>query len=168
MVFDGFLSCFNGFFVWSGRWYTRFGRGGREKQKQNKQQLYASLRHIDAVRSRTKAERVKSFSTAALSKQKWNGPVAILSSALLLWDLSIWRGCSGVGGGQGGRSLLVCDTYGFWCDRVFMVLFADHHQKRSCLSRASTCFWTHWTQQVTQSAQFQPVLGTGDFIFHRY
>ena len=49
--------------------YTRFGRGGREKQIQNKQ-LYASLRHVDAVRSRTKAERGKPFHTAALSKQK--------------------------------------------------------------------------------------------------
>ena len=35
----------------------RFSRGGR--QKQNKRQLYASLRHIDAVRSRRKAERGK-------------------------------------------------------------------------------------------------------------
>jgi len=50
--------------------YTRFGWGGREKQIQNKQQLYASLRHVDAVRSRTKAERGKPSHTAALSKQK--------------------------------------------------------------------------------------------------
>ena len=40
-----------------------------------------------------------------------------------------------------------------------MVLLADPHQKRSCLARASACFWTQCTeylQQVTQSAQFQP------------
>ena len=80
---DGFLSCFNGFFVFSGR----FGPGGREKQ--NKQQLYIWLRHTDAFRSRMKAERDKSFSTAALSRQKRNGPIAILYSALILWDLSI-------------------------------------------------------------------------------
>ena len=47
--------------------YTRFGRGGRKKHTQK---LDASLRHIDTVRSRTKAGRGKSFSTAALSKQK--------------------------------------------------------------------------------------------------
>ena len=33
---DHFLSCFNGLIFWSGRWYRLFGRGGREKQKQNK------------------------------------------------------------------------------------------------------------------------------------
>ena len=33
--FNGSLSCFHGFFVWSGWEYTRFGRGGR-KTKQNK------------------------------------------------------------------------------------------------------------------------------------
>ena len=32
------------------------GVGEKNKTKTNKQQLYASLRHIDAVRSRTKAE----------------------------------------------------------------------------------------------------------------
>ena len=42
----------------------------KTKTKQNKQQLYASLRHIDTVRSEMKLERGKSFSTAALSKQK--------------------------------------------------------------------------------------------------
>ena len=41
-----------------------------KKQKQKTKTLYASLRHIDVVRSRTKAKRGKSFSTAALSKQK--------------------------------------------------------------------------------------------------
>ena len=47
------------------------GEKNKIKTKQNKhQQLYASLRLIDAVRSRTKAEQGKSFSTAALSKQK--------------------------------------------------------------------------------------------------
>ena len=72
--------------------------------------------------------------------------------------------------GHGG-ALLACDTYGFWCDWAFMVLLADQHWKRSCLAGASTCFWTHCTeylQQVTQSAQFQLVLGTSNFIFHRY
>ena len=47
-----------------------------------------------------------------------------------------------------------------------MVLLADQHRKQSYLARGSTCLWTHCTehlQQVTESAQFQPVLGTGDF-----
>ena len=57
--------------IWSG-WARK------TKTKQNKQQLYALLRHIDAVWSRVKAERGDPFSTAALSKQKWNGPVAVL------------------------------------------------------------------------------------------
>ena len=50
----------------------------RTKQNKQQQQLYASLRHTDAVRSRMKAVRGKLFSTAALSKQKRNSPVAIL------------------------------------------------------------------------------------------
>ena len=37
---------------------------------------YALLRHIDAVRSRMKAEQGKLYSKADLSKQKWNSPVS--------------------------------------------------------------------------------------------
>ena len=51
--------------------------GERNKTRTKQQQLYVSLRHTVAVRSRMKAERDKSFSTAVLSKQKRNGPVAI-------------------------------------------------------------------------------------------
>ena len=43
---------------------------GEKNKNKIKQQLFASMRHVDAVRCRTKAERRKSFSTAALSKQK--------------------------------------------------------------------------------------------------
>ena len=69
-----------------------------------------------------------------------------------------------------GFELLARNTYGFWCDWTFMVLLADQRRKRSCFAGASTCFWTQCTeylQQVTQNAQFLPLLGTGDFIFHR-
>ena len=38
--------------------------------------MLASLLPIDAVRSRMKAERERSYGTAALSKQKWNGPLS--------------------------------------------------------------------------------------------
>ena len=54
---------------------------------------------------------------------------------------------------------------------TFIVLLADQHWERSCLAGASTCFQTQGTeylQQVTQSAQFQLVRGTGDFIFYLY
>ena len=142
------------------------GEKNKTQSKQNKQQQLYALLNTDAVQSRTKVEQGKSFSTAALSKQKWNSPVAILQSALILLNLSIW------GGGRWGWgvSLLACDTCGCWRGWVFMVLLADQHQKRSCLAGASTCFWTQCTeylQQVTQSAQFQPVLGTSNFTFHR-
>ena len=54
------------------------GEKNKTKSKQNKlQQLYALL-NIEAVQSRTKVGQGKSFSTAALFKQKWNSPVAIL------------------------------------------------------------------------------------------
>ena len=43
---------------------------GREKK-----QLSALLHHIDAGRSRMTEQRERSFSTAALSKHKYNGPV---------------------------------------------------------------------------------------------
>ena len=134
--------------------WSIWSRWAREtKQEQNKQQLFASLRHADTIRSRMKAEQEKSFSTAALSIQKRNDPVVII----VVSTHSL------------GFELLVC----FWCDWAFMVLLADQRRKRSCLARASTCFWTQCTeylQQVTQSAQFhfQPVLNTGDFIFHQY
>ena len=51
-----------------------------ERNKRKETTTTTSLRHTDAVRSESimKAEREKSFSTAALSKQKRNGPVAIL------------------------------------------------------------------------------------------
>ena len=52
--------------------------GWAKNKKTNKQQLYALLCHVDAVQSRVKAEWGKPFSTAALSKQKWNGPAATL------------------------------------------------------------------------------------------
>ena len=50
-----------------------------------------------------------------------------------------------------------------------IVFHADEYHKRFCLARASTCFWiqgTEYLQQVTQSAQFQPVLGTSNLIFY--
>ena len=53
-------------------------RTKKQLEKTKQQHLYASLRHTDAVRSRMKAEWEKSFSTAALSKPKRNGPEAIL------------------------------------------------------------------------------------------
>ena len=48
----------------------------------------------------------------------------------------------------------------------------EHHRKWSCLAGASTCFRTQGTEydlyQVTQNTQFQPVLGTDDYIFYQY
>ena len=46
--------------------------------------------------------------------------------------------------------------------------FSDQRWKRSCLAGASTCFWTQCTEylpQVTQSAQFQLVLGMATLFF---
>ena len=62
------------------------------------------------------------------------------------------RRSKGKGGREGG-ALLACDMYGFWCDRTFMVLLADQHWKRSCLARASTCFWTQCTENLQQVMQ---------------
>ena len=53
---------------------------------------------------------------------------------------------------------------------AFTVLLAEQHWKRSCLVGASTCFCTQGTeydlQQVAQSAQFQLLLCTSDFILY--
>ena len=47
---------------------------GAGRQKEKKTEI--RLRYIDAVRSRTKTEREKSYIKADLSKQKWNWPVS--------------------------------------------------------------------------------------------
>ena len=52
---DGFLCCFNGFFIWSGWWYWWFGLHGWVNAHTHKW-LYASLRHTDAVGFRMKVE----------------------------------------------------------------------------------------------------------------
>ena len=49
---------------------------------------------------------------------KWSSSYLVVSIPLILWDVSVW-------GGGGGGSLLACNTYGFWCDWVSMVLLAD-------------------------------------------
>ena len=71
----GFLSCFNGFFVWSGWWYRWFGLRGRvNAHAHTNKWLYASLHHTDAVRFRTKVE----HSCFIQTEMKWNSLVAIL------------------------------------------------------------------------------------------
>ena len=50
---------------------------------QEKNSLYASLHHIDAVRPTIKAEREKLYSKADLSKQKWNSLVSAVSTHTL-------------------------------------------------------------------------------------
>ena len=84
--FYGFLSCFKSFFIWSGWRYWWFGQWCEREQR-----LYALLHHIDAVRSRMKAEQGKPYSKADWSKQ--NG-LAVSSQYL-----SIQGGAGGGGGG---------------------------------------------------------------------
>ena len=61
------------------------------------------------VRSRMKAERGKSYGTAALPKQKWNGPLSRTHHSHR--DLFI-----GGNGGRGECLLLACVPCGVWCD----------------------------------------------------
>ena len=52
--------------------------------------------------------------------------------------------------------------------KIFTVLLADQHWKRSLLARASTCLWTQGTEyfpQVTQTARFQSVHGMATLSF---
>ena len=70
--FDGFLSHFKGFFIWS-RWYRQFCLCWARK----------NLHHIDTVRPTIKAEREKLYSKADLSKQKWNSLVSAVSTHTL-------------------------------------------------------------------------------------
>ena len=95
------------------------GEKNKSKTKQNKQQqLYASLCHTDAARTRTKAEwgEIVQHSCFLQAEKKWSGR-AILLSAFILSDLSIWGG-----GGGGGTSsmrqvqlLVLLSSNGFTC-----------------------------------------------------
>ena len=64
----------------------RSGRPGRRKN--NKWPYTLLLRHTHAVRSRAKAERGKSFSTSALSKQKWTVRYLAVSANTLGLNIS--------------------------------------------------------------------------------
>ena len=72
--FDGFLSCFNVFFVWSGQWDIQFGQGGWEKQNKQ-QQPYASLHHNDTFQSRMKVEwgKIVQHICFIQTEKKWSG-----------------------------------------------------------------------------------------------
>ena len=65
--FNGFLIHFNGFFVWSGWWYKRFGWCWVERRK--KCMLCCAL--LMQLGLKQSGENC----TAQLSSQKWNGPV---------------------------------------------------------------------------------------------
>ena len=117
-LYSWWFGWFSQLFQWILHWSSRFGPVGERNKTNNNCMLHYSLHHTDAVWSRMKVEQDKSFSTAALwfIQTEKKGLVAVLQSALILWDLSIW------GGGVG--ALLACHTYGFWCDWAFMALLA--------------------------------------------
>ena len=131
---DGFLSCFNGFFVWSWRriqtiwsawvWTT--------KHTHTHTRLSASLRQV-----LTQLDLERKRSTAALSKQKWKSLVAVRSrtkaehscfiqtemkqsssnlavSTHTLWPVHLRKRGGGVGG-----SHLARDKHGVSCDWAF-------------------------------------------------
>ena len=66
---------------------------GEKTDRYTHTQLYASLPHIDLVISRTKGDH------SCFIQTEMQQSMAILQSALILWDLSIW-------GGDGRGSLL--------------------------------------------------------------
>ena len=74
--------------------------------------MLASVLRIDGVRSRMKAERGKSYGTAALPKQIWNERSAISHSSLTPGPV-YWREW---GEGRGGGLLLACVPCGVRCD----------------------------------------------------
>ena len=76
--------------------YTRFGRGGRKKT------LDASLRHIDAVRSRTKAGRGKSFLLSCFIQTELKRPGSYLVVSTHTLGPLHWCVCVGGGGGVRG------------------------------------------------------------------
>ena len=151
----------------------------RRKTKTTKG-LYASLHYIDAFRSKMKVEWEKLYSKTDLFKHKWSGLVSCSQHSCFGTCPFEEGGCS--------LAVKVCIciliiiyifVFSMWhiqClvwQRAFIgiVLPADQHRKWSCLARASTCFWTQGTeylQQITQSAQFQLVCGTGNFFFFFY
>ena len=154
-LYSWWFGWFSQLFQWILHWSSRFGPGGWEKQ--NKQQLYASLHHTDAVWSRMKVEQDKSFSTAALwfIQTEKNGSGSYLAvSTHSLGPVYLRRGSGGTSSMRHVRLLVWLSVHGFAC--------------RSCLARASTCFWTQCTEyphQVTQSAQFQPYLVLATLFF---
>jgi len=85
---------------------TQPALGKKNNNKTEKQQLYALLQHVDAVRSWMKAEWEKSYSTADLSRQKWNSTLSCSQHSYfgtcpfdVHWKLVKWK-----------FSLLPCDT----------------------------------------------------------
>ena len=84
------------------------------------------------VRSRMKAERGKSYGSAALPKQKWNGPLSRTHHSHR--DLFI----RGKWGREGVASSMCPVRRQVW--QWAFVLLVGQPRKRSCLAGASTCF----------------------------
>ena len=74
--FDGFLSCFNGSFVWSGQWYDLVRVGEKNKTNNSNCMLHCTI--LTQFNLEWKQSGGKLFNTAALFKQKRYGLVAIL------------------------------------------------------------------------------------------
>ena len=139
-------------------------------RKHRHTQLYASLHYIDAVRSRTKPEHSclqldleRNQSTAALSKQKRNSLVAILQSALILWDLSVW-------GGEGVASSMRLIQHLVWRS-IFVVVFCLLNTESDLVYLELSLASGPRVQSIfskLHKALFQLVLGTSDFIFYLY
>ena len=111
----------------------------------------------------------KLYSKADLSKQKWNGPVSCRQHSY--FGICPFRG-------WGGDVLVVkvCVCILVFVQRLvwpWALLFylLDKYQKQSNLVEfplAPGPRVQEYLQQSTQSSQFQPVCGTGDFIFYQY
>ena len=117
-----------------------------------------------------KPEEEKSVSTAALSKQKRNGPVAVLGKIPEDGRKFLDRFKSYFGSKISSQLLNEAHIYQLQPKSATKGFACWSTPEATLFSRSFHLFLdpVSYVQQVTQSVQFQPALGTGNSIFHQY